>query len=230
MESVMKKVILFCLCVSVAFASSLGIVQKVEGIVKVKHEDSIRKLKVKRGYVIEPGDILSTFRHSYAVLKLDDNSSVVLGERAVIAFDNANDWRQNNGKIYYKITSKDVKNRLKIKTNFAIIGIKGTTFVVSAETNSSYVALKEGIVGISSIQEEFQLYKKKIMSEYEAYVKQQKEGFEKFKKEQEEYVMTMTKEFDLEAGNTVSFSGEKAIETPLQSKREFERFEQMLQE
>ena len=226
----MKKVILFCLLSGVVFASSLGIVQKVDGIVKVKHKDSIKKMKVKQGYEIMPGDIISTFRHAHAVLKLADKSSVVLDERSVIAFDSALDWKQKSGKVYYKITSKDVKNKLKIKTNFAIIGIKGTTFVVGADTNDSYVALKEGLIGVASIKEEFQLYKKKVMSEYEAYVKQQQEGFEKFKKEQEEYVMTMTKEFDLEAGHVVSFSGEKAIENPLQSKEEFERFEQMLQE
>ena len=226
----MKKVILLCLFVGVAFASSLGIVQKVDGIVKVKHKDSIKKMKVTKGYEILPGDIISTYRHAHAVLKLADKSSVVLSERSVIAFDTALDWKQKSGKVYYKITSKDVKNKLKIKTNFAIIGIKGTTFIVGADTNSSYVALKEGLIGIASIKEEFQLYKKKVMSEYEAYVKQQKEGFEKFKKEQEEYVMTMTKEFDLSAGNVVSFSGEKAIENPLQSKEEFKRFEQMLQE
>ena len=227
----MKKVILSCfLLVGSLFASSLGIVQKVDGIVKVKHKDSIKKMKVKKGYEIRPGDIISTFRHSHAVLKLADKSSVVLDERSVIAFDAALDWKQKLGKVYYKITSKDVKNKLKIKTNFAIIGIKGTTFVVGADANSSYVALKEGLIGIASIKEEFQLYKKKVLSEYEAYIKQQQKEFEKFKKAQEEYIMTMTKAFDLKAGNVVSFSGEKAIENPLETQEEFERFEQMLRE
>ena len=226
----MKKLFLSLLLVLAVFANPVGIVQKVDGIVKVKHKDSIKKSKVKKGDAIQPGDILSTFRNSHAVLKLVDNSDVVVGERSVIAFDDALDFAQNGGKVYYKITSKDLKNKLKIKTDFAIIGIKGTTFIVSADTNSSYVALKEGLIGVQSIKEEFQLYKRKVMSEFEAFKKRQQEGFEKFKKEQEEYIVTMTKEFDLEAGNVVSFSGQKAIENPLKSDEEFKTFEQMLQE
>jgi len=226
----MSKLILLMLLAGVAFASSIGIVQKVDGIVKVTHKGSIKKSKVKEGYEIQAGDIISTYRNSYAVLKLADNSDVVVAQRSVIAFEDALDFKQNGGKIYYKITSKDVKNKLKIKTNFAIIGIKGTTFIVSADKNSSYVALKEGLIGIASIKEEFQLYKKKVMSEFESFMKRQQEGFEKYKKEQEEYIMTMTKQFDLQAGNVVSFSGEKAIENPLKNKQEFESFEQLLKE
>ncbi len=226
----MMKLFIALLVGTGVFAASLGIVQKVDGIVKVKNKDSIKKSKVKKGDAIQPGDILSTFRNSHAVLKLADNSNVVVGERSVIVFDDALDFAQNGGKVYYKITSKDLKNKLKIKTKFAIIGIKGTTFIVSADINSSYVALKEGLIGVQSIKEEFQLYKKKVMSEFEAFKKQQEEGFEKFKKEQEEYIVMMTKEFDLEAGNVVSFSGQKAIENPLKSDEEFKTFEQMLQE
>ena len=225
----MKKIALLFLMAVTAFAASLGVVQKVEGIVKVKHKDSIRKSKVKVGDAILPGDIISTYRKSHAVLKLEDNSTVALGERSVIRFEDALHLAQDGGKVYYKITSKDVKNKLKIKTDFAIIGIKGTTFIVAADVNNSYVALKEGLVGIASIKEEFQLYKKKVLDAYNAFVKQQEEGFKRYKQQQEEYVVTMTKEFDLEAGRIVSFSGEKAIEDPLASDAEFKTFEQMLQ-
>ena len=226
----MKNFFLLLLFATTVFANSLGIVQKVEGVVKVKHKDSIKKSRLKKGDAIAPGDIISTYRNAHAVLKLADQSDVVLGERAVIAFADQLDLRQSGGKVFYKITSKDVKNRLKIKTDFAIIGIKGTTFIVSADTNRSYVALKEGVIGIESIKEEFEHYKKKGMSEYEAFVKRQQEGFEKYKRQQEEYVVTITKEFDLESGNVVSFNGNKAIEKPLSDDDEFQTFEQMLQE
>ena len=230
MEPLMKKLFLLLLLGLSLSANSLGIVQKVDGIVKVKHKDSIKKSKVKQGDAILPGDILSTFRNSHAVLKLSDGSDVVLGERSVIAFDDSLDFEQKSGKIFYKITSKDVKNKLKIQTDFAIIGIKGTTFIINADQNSSYVALKEGLIGIKSLKEEFQLYKKRVLSEYEAFLKRQQKEFEKFKKEHEEYVVTMTREFDLEAGKIVSFHGEKAIEDPLKNQEEFKTFEQMLQE
>ena len=59
-------------------ANIIGIVQKVDGIVKVKHQNSIKKEKVKQGYEIQTGDIISTFRNSAAVLELKDKSKVAL--------------------------------------------------------------------------------------------------------------------------------------------------------
>ncbi len=227
----MKKLLLFLLAVHMTlFGSELGIVQKVEGIVKVKHKDSIKKEKVKKDYTIQSGDIISTFRKASAVLKLSDGSDVVLGEKSVIVFADALDVTQKEGKVYYKITSKDAKNKLKIKTDFAIIGIKGTTFIVSAEQNSSYVALKEGLIGIESVKAEFEHYKQKVLSQYEAFLKKQQKEFEKYKKSQEEYIVTMTKEFDLEAGNVVTFDGQKAIENKIETDKEFDEFEKMLEE
>ncbi len=227
----MKKLLLFLFALQVTlFGSALGIVQKVHGIVKVKHKDSIKKEKVKQGYEIQSGDIISTFRKASAVLKLKDGSDVVLDQKAVIVFADALDVTQKEGKVFYKITKKDLKNKLKIKTDFAIIGIKGTTFIVNSDQNSSYVALKEGLIGIESVKAQFEHYKQKVMSEYEAYVKQQQQGFEKYKKQQEEYVVTMTKAFDLEAGNVVTFDGQKAIENKVQTEKEFAEFEKMLED
>ena len=226
----MRGLFLVLAIASMLHAMAIGTVQKVEGIVKVKHKGSIKKSKVDVGYAIQEGDILSTFGKGQALLKLIDGSSVVLGKKSVISFDAPLKWSQKEGKVYYKITKKGTKKALKIKTDFAIIGIKGTTFIVSAEDSKGYVALKEGLIGIASIKEAFRLYKKKVLSEYENYVKTQQREFEKFKQAGEEYVVTTTKEFDLHAGNVVSFSEDKAVERPLQKREEFAEFERLLDE
>jgi len=213
---------------SIVLANTLGVVQKVEGIVKVKPKDSIKKKKVKIGYEIQEGDIISTFRNSNAVLKLKDESVVVLGEKSTISFLAQNNVKQSEGKVYYKITSRDADNKLKIKTNFAIIGIKGTTFVIGSDTNSSYVALKEGLIGIESMKEQFILYKKQVMQQYKNYVNKQMTEFEKYKQDQIKEVGEMTKEFDLHAGKVVSFEGNKATMDKLDSQKEFEEFEKLL--
>ena len=212
------------------FADSLGIVQKVSGIVKVKHKDSIKKEKVQVCYEIQKGDIITTYTNALAVLKLKDGSRVVLDARSTIRFDGEENLSQKGGKVFYKITSRKARNKLHIKTSFAIIGIKGTTFIVGAERNSSFVALKEGVVGIQSIKEQFELYKKKVLDEYEAFVRKQQQEFERFKRLQEDYIVEQTAEFDLEAGKIVSFDGNKAIEDPLESEKEFEKYERMLEE
>ncbi len=222
--------VLFLILSTCAGAMTLGIVQKVSGIVKVKASGSIKKSKVYQGYEIQQGDIISTYRNSSAVLQLQDGSNIVLGERSTISFLDESALSQQSGKIYYKIISREAKNRLKIKTQFAIIGIKGTTFIIRSDQNSSYVALKEGVIGVESIKEEFRLYKQKVMDEYQKFLAQQQMEFEKFKNAQiAEYVGT-AKEFDLEAGNVVSFEGDKAVESELDSNEEFELFEKMLKE
>ena len=58
------------------------------------------------------------------------------------------------------------------------------------------------------------------MDEFEAYKKMQQKGFEEYKSAGEEYVLKITKSFDLQAGNVVSFDDDKAVENPLDNKKE----------
>lgn len=213
------------------FASTLiGDVEKISGTVKVKSEGSIRKKRVHSGFEIQSGDLIVTSRKASAVLKLIDGSTLVLDANSSILFNSVKDASQLAGKVYYNITSRDAKNSLKIKTPFAIIGIKGTTFVVNAIKNGS-VTLKEGVIGVSSIKEEFELYKKSVQVAFDNYVSNQVSEFEKFKSQQNRYVTPIkTKEFDLKAGNRISFNN-KRVDEDAWSKEddaEFTHFEALL--
>jgi len=96
----MKLIAALVILFGMLHANSLGIVQKVFGIVKVKSASSIKKTKVKSGYEIKKGDIISTYRNANAVLALNDGSHIVLAERATIAFLDDDSISQNTGKIY----------------------------------------------------------------------------------------------------------------------------------
>ena len=226
----MKKIFLafIVLLSTTLFAKTIAIVQKVDGIVKVKHKKSIRKMKVKKGYKVQQGDIISTYRKSHLVLQLLDRSKIALDERSTIAFSDANHIAQKEGKVYYKITHRQKKNHLKIKTQFAIIGIKGTTFIVDTQKNEGYVALKEGKIGIASIKEEFNLYKKKVMDDFMRFKQQQEAQFQEYKKQYSDYTLTVTKAFDLEAGHKVRFKPDAVVEEKIDSKRDFSFFERMI--
>ena len=173
--------------------------------------------------------MIVTSKKASAVISLTDGSSIVLDESSSIHFISENYTEQNNGKIYYKIASKDDKNALKIKTPFAIIGIKGTTFIVNA-TEESSISLKEGLIGIKSIKEEFELYRKEVQKEFDDYVSEQEKEFEKYKDTYKKGVVEITKEFDLEAGNTISFSGKKVDENSWNKDddAEFAHFEELI--
>lgn len=213
----------------VSASSVIGLVQKVDGSVKVKSEASFKKNKVVKDYQIKSGDLITTSKKGTTVLKLVDGSVLVLDVSSSIHFKTPSDAEQTEGKIYYKITSRDAKNSLKIKTPFAIIGIKGTTFVVNA-TGKASVKLEEGLIGIKSIKEDFKLYRKVVQAEYNKYVSEQKSAFAKYKSDLKKGTVEITKEFDLHAGNTISFSDNEVSEKGFSAndKEEFERFKKMM--
>jgi len=229
-----KKILisLFIAILSVALASAsatLGSVEMSKGNVKVKSEGSFKKSKVSNGLEIKKGDLLTTSKDSNAVIKLLDGSTLVLDASSTLHFASANMAEQESGKIYYKITSRDAKSALKVKTPFAIIGIKGTTFIVDSGESAS-VKLKEGVVGIQSIKEEFELYRKAVQAEYNKYLSEQEAEYQKYLNEQNKGAALLTKEFDLQAGNTISFDGKKVDEKAWtkEDDAEFERFEKLM--
>ena len=218
----------------------IGTVENVKGSVKIKHPNSISKSRVQSGISIQAGDLLTSSKNASIEIKLNDNSILLLDELSTLHFSSLYEATQDKGKVLYKITSRDAKNSLKIKTPFAIIGIKGTTFIVNA-TQTQSVMLKEGLIGVVSINEEFELYRKRIDDEFNSFkaegdvaMQQQLNDFEKFKKMQEGALYeapTITKEFDLKAGNTVSFDGRKVKEQAFTQavENEFSHFESLRQ-
>ncbi len=216
--------------ISSSVASIIGSVEQLKGNVKVKSEGSIKKSKVKTGLEIHSGDMIMTYSKASAVIRLVDGSEVILDAKSTIHFKSPTDTEQLEGKIYYHITSRSAKNRLNIKTPFAIIGIKGTTFVVNATKNQS-VTLKEGLIGVKSIKEEFNLYRKAVEEEFNKYMASQISEFEKFKNKQNRYASPIkTKAFDLQAGNRISFSDKRVNEDEWNKSddEEFKYFETLM--
>ncbi|MBL0707790.1 MAG: FecR domain-containing protein [Sulfurimonas sp.] len=221
--------VIFVCTTNISASSIIASVKSVNGNVKVKSEGSFKKSKVDVGLEIKKGDLITTGRKASAVISLNDGSTLVLDRSTTLLFESVKLTQQQKGKVYYKITSRDAKNAIKVKTPFAIIGIKGTTFVVTVGENSS-VKLKEGLVGIQSVKEEFELYKKQIETEYQNYLQEQLAKYQRFLNEQEEGLAEMTKEFDLKAGNTVSFNGQKVDEEAFteDDEAEFKHFEELI--
>lgn len=213
-------------------STTVGTVELLKGIVKIKSESSIKKSKVKVGQVINAGDMVISSKNSSVKLNLLDGSVLVLDARSSIHFTSLKEAEQIEGKVLYKITSRNSKNSLKVKTPFAIIGIKGTIFIINATEDPS-VSLQEGLIGVSAIDAEFELYRKKVQKEFDDYLSAQDLAFEEFKNEQDKYAIAEpTKEFDLEAGNKISFNGlivnEDAFEKGDES--DFEYFENLIKE
>lgn len=208
----------------------IATVVSLSGNIKVKRDGSFRKRTVKLDTHIKEGDLITSSAKSALVLELVDKSIVALGENASVHFCMNNQMNQANGKVYYKIVSRDAKNALAIKTPFAIMGIKGTTFIIDGSEDGS-LTLKEGLIGVTSLKEEFKLYRKKIQEEFEAYTAKQNKEFESFKQENDGYTLSIVKEFDIKTGNIISFSSNSVKEDKLSKDddKEFDYFENMIQ-
>ncbi len=209
----------------------IGSVEQLNGVVKVKSVDSFKKTKVKVGFEIKAGEMLITSKKSSAVIKLVDGSTIVLDASASISFASASSLEQKGGKVYYKITSRDSLHALAVSTPFAIIGIKGTTFIVNSTDGEASVILKEGLIGVASIKEEFNLYRKSVEAEYNKFKEEQMSEFEKFKNQQNKYADPIkTKEFDLKEGNRISFNENRVNEDAWSKddEAEFAHFQELM--
>ena len=212
---------------------SLGRVSFVDGIVKIKRAGTIKKERVVLGTEVNSGDLLMTSQKSVVKIELSDASVLVLAQQSSVLFNSLKALDQKKGKVLYKITSRNAKNSLKVKTPFAIIGIKGTTFIVNAQEKNSYVTLKEGLIGIASLKKEFALYRQKREREFDTYRSQQQSKFEKFKNAQNEYEkVEYTKIFDLNKGHRVFFGNASVKEDVMDdtAESEFAFFEKIVQE
>ncbi|SFV74659.1 hypothetical protein MNB_SM-3-550 [hydrothermal vent metagenome] len=210
-------------------SASIGIVKDVNGRVKLKKHDSIKKIRVKVGTEIDYGDLVVTAKKATAVLHLKDGSNIVLAPNSSIYFGSYTSAEQKSGKIYYKMSSRDAKHALKIKTQFAIIGIKGTTFVINEEKNA--LVLKEGLIGVESIKGEFNLYRKKVLDEFKSYMAKEMQGFAKFEKDSGYEPPIKTKSFDLTAGKRVIFGADNRVNEDFldtEDKKTFSIFESIL--
>jgi len=228
MKKIIALVMLLIMAVSLEAKEVVGVIASLHGIVKVK--DGIKKKRVKKNTQLFEGNLVTTSEGASAVLKLNDGSKVVLDEKSSLNFPAKNSIKQAGGAVYYEIASRDATNHLKVATDFAIIGIKGTKFIVNA-ASSKNVLLDEGKVGIENPKGEYALYKEKEMSEYEKYKAKTDKEFAAYKAKQEKEFVAFVKEFDLQAGHMVSFDGNRAEDASMskKSKEEFAKFRALLQ-
>ena len=211
------------------FAGVVGHVEEFSGNAKIQKKDTVVKKGLRKGMSLEVGDLVATYKESYVKIVLEDNSTLVVDSDSLLSFAQKSDVRQTQGRVYYKITSKKATQPMQVRTDFAIIGIKGTTFIIKADDEKALL-LQEGRVGIESIEKEFELYRKKVQAEFEAYKAKQDKAFEEYKNAMNGFEAPQkTASFDLEEQNSVSFDGNVVKERALtqDQNEEFLYFEKL---
>ncbi|KIM09240.1 MAG: hypothetical protein KU28_00980 [Sulfurovum sp. PC08-66] len=215
----MKIVALWLVAILIAQANVVGVVKKLEGNAKVQHEHALKQLSIQQGAEVMAGDTLLTYQGSKVVVELADKSSIVVDEYAKLTLLSQDEFTQNGGKVYFKITKRKGATGVKVNTPFAIIGVKGTQFVVTDANSSQSLALNEGLVGVDSpdgsdfekidedkVKKMMAQTPNQVMAEFEAYKKELYKEFAEY-----------TASFDLKAGKKLQFNGKQVLESTMES-------------
>ncbi|PID78254.1 MAG: hypothetical protein CSA18_02430 [Deltaproteobacteria bacterium] len=209
--------------------SSNAVISKINGDVFILKKGAFRKSFAIVSQVVKDGDMIITGDKSYAVLKLSDNSNVVIEENSRMKSNALESWEQKEGKAYFNIEKKEQKG-FKVKTPFAVIGVKGTEFIIDSSEKNKTIALKKGLIDVESLKKEFELRRKKELSAFQAFMEKTRSAFGKYKKADREEFVEFVRSFELKPGKMVVFSDniaeEKAFTDNLDE--DFKKFREMI--
>jgi hypothetical protein len=223
---------------AVAVDGGLTIV-KSEGEVLAK-DSSGKPVNVESsGSVFPTNYVLETGANGRAVVRIGTSGYVVLNRNSKIEISKGNDnsalFRHVTGMIYYALNKiKGGQQPLRVQTNTATLGIRGTRFLVVDTPGRGEVGMRKGLVSVTSLEGEFEIHKKAEQSEFEAYLQnanraiaKEKSEFEAYKANLEKEFVEYKSEFKLGANRMASFDGKRVEDKPLseESKLDMENVE-----
>jgi hypothetical protein len=208
----MKNWIAVCFLMGLSVATyaenEQSLLKELATIVHYEGKVTIHKVGSPRGEKISETPVsvdftqkIRTYSNSQARITLKDGSKILVAEKATVDFRDDRNIEVKNGRVFFSINKRDAAKSLNVITKTAVIGVKGTRFMVEATDESATIHLDEGVVEVETVEQ----FKDKMMSEFEAYKKRINQEFKEYKK-----VMTM------QAGETISVgnSGTLLLEEP----------------
>jgi hypothetical protein len=207
---------------------------KMQGEVYVVNDKGEKRTPEKSKYLVNEMDTVVTEKGSKAVVQFDDGAMSVLDEKSSLRVEQEGWLSQLSGKVYYvfkKVFGK--KEQRKVKTKFATIGIRGTTFIVYEDDDNKGIALQEGKLNIESPGADYAIHRHQQAEDFESFKKQMREKEEALQREYRDYREKLKKQFveykknfDLEENRVVHFDGNRVDESELSDsmKEEFDDF------
>lgn len=194
-----------------------GRVVKVQGDVEIV--DAFGKVagKAAPGATLEKGQALRTLDGMAALRTEQGDIFVVAKNSSVRAETGKADFRHLLGKVLYLFERKRILER-NVAVNTAVMGIRGTTFLVEADDQQAWVGLKEGKLEIVSVREGFQLFRGKEQQAFEQFkqegaaaIAREKQAFELYRNQMREEFVAFKKSFRLNERQSLKLTGNKAV-------------------
>lgn len=198
-----------------------GRIVKVQGDVYIVDSEGQKRSPAKSQFLVNNNETVITGENGKAVVQFDDGALSVLSNKSKVKVEKSGWLSHLSGKIFYlfrKVTGKQ-KER-KVKTGFATIGIRGTTFIIYGDEKK--VALEEGKLNIESPDKPYEIHKLKSSDDFEAFKDQMKKKTDSLDQEYNKYKEKLSKDFveykksfDLEENRIISFDGSRVDEEEL---------------
>jgi ferric-dicitrate binding protein FerR (iron transport regulator) len=208
---------------------------KVQGDVVILNDKGEARKPEKSQFLVNKMETVVTRDGGKAVVQFDDGALSVMEEKSSIRVEQSGWFSQLGGKVYYvfrKVLGQKEQPR-QVKTGFATIGIRGTTFIVYDTAEGKGVALQDGNLNIESPGEDYAITRPQQANDFEAFKQDMRQREEAMKREFKEYkektereFVEYKKSFDLAPNRMVSFDGNKVTEVELNESFK-DQFDQM---
>ncbi|HEX5636984.1 MAG TPA: FecR domain-containing protein, partial [Gammaproteobacteria bacterium] len=119
---------------------------KVQGDVVIVNSKGEERKPEKNQYLVNKMETVVTRDGGKAVVQFDDGALSVMDEKSSLRVEQSGWLSQLGGKVYYvfRKTLGSKQEPKQVKTGFATIGIRGTTFIVIDSPDTKSVALQTG--------------------------------------------------------------------------------------
>jgi hypothetical protein len=212
-----------------------GKVLKINGEVEVIDAKGNKRLVKAVAEPLHEMDTIVTKKGGRIVVQFDDGALSVLDEKSRLRVEQTSWFSYLGGKVYFTFKKIFGPSRY-VKTRAATIGIRGTTFIISenSEQDGEYVALKEGLLQVESTGPAFEVHKKKILDEFEQFKLEQQgakqavqDEFDEYKQQSMREFIEYRREFVLQPDRVINLSGYRVDETAMTDaeRAEFDSFE-----
>ncbi len=226
MIKVLMALVLLLVNVNISYAADkAGEINKYKGKIKVFKEGEIWGQSVKkRNHELFVKDVVKTKRRAMAHITFIDGSEAYMKEKSILEIEKIKDIAVGGGRVIFNVKEQgSFLGWISIITKTAVIGVKGTRFLVDVDKDKVQIYLKEGSLNIKSVKDDFIRYRKKELEDYEDFKKKEIDEFKKFKETVEEEFKEFVKEFDMKGGTAISIDGKEVrdIAIPEDIEKEF---------
>lgn len=196
-----------------------GAVVKYTGNVILFEEsgDKPSQLRDKRHWLFEDNRLQSK-QASKAYVKLRDGSKLLMRDESSVHLVDGRQIRVLNGKVLFAVAKRKPNQKpFQVATRVAMLGIRGTRFVVEsgAQEDQFKVYLKDGDISVYPTEKQFKLFRQGDKQAFEEFKAKGKTEFDTYKKQHQQEFFEYILEYQMKPNKGISIDGDELSEVDM---------------